>query len=125
MEIMDQAVKSLEKIDHTVCLAFNENNSAIFGKDKYESIDCKDFYEFAECYGTVERALVFAKRILNLLKRKKVDIRIFAHITKDWSSAQEGRGDELQLEMYNGCVLPQNKLTRAEFDVIKGWLKND
>ena len=49
--------EALEKIDHTVCLAFNENNNAIFNKDKYEGIDCKDIYEFVECYEVLEKTV--------------------------------------------------------------------
>lgn len=54
---MKEELEALEKIDHTVCLAFNENNNALFNKDKYEHIDCKDIYEFVECYDIVEKAL--------------------------------------------------------------------
>lgn len=54
---MSKGLDALEKIDHTVCLAFNENNNALFNKDEYEHIDCKDIDEFIKCYETIEREL--------------------------------------------------------------------
>ena len=55
--VIDKAQECLEKIDHTVCLAFNEDNKAIFNKDKYEHIDCASIEDFVMCYDTVARCL--------------------------------------------------------------------
>ena len=54
---MNKGLEALEKIDHTICLAFNENNNALFNKDKYEHIDCKDIDEFVDCYDIIEKEL--------------------------------------------------------------------
>ena len=50
-------LEALDKIDHTVCLAFNDNNKALFNKDDKTHIDCKDIYEFCNCYDIIETAL--------------------------------------------------------------------
>ena len=65
---MKEELEALEKIDHTVCLAFNENNNALFNKDKYEHIDCKDIYEFVECYDIIEKALKEYQEIKKIAK---------------------------------------------------------
>lgn len=52
-----EALEALEKIDHTVCLAFNDNNQALFNKDNETHIDCKDIDEFCDCYEIIETAL--------------------------------------------------------------------
>ena len=54
---MSKELKALEKIDHTVCMAFNENNNAVFNKDQFDHADCKDIEEFMKCYSIVEKAL--------------------------------------------------------------------
>lgn len=55
-------LEALEKIDHTICLNYN-NHTLAFNLDSYKdgpngcSIDCKDFVEYTECYETVENEL--------------------------------------------------------------------
>ena len=118
---MRKAKECLEKIDHTICLAFNENNNAIFGKDKYEGIDCKDIYEFGECYEVLEETLCQADKdrlLLNLLKKKRVDICTFMCILH----AHGSKRDDVQFVLYNSCCSPEYKLTKREFTLIKRWL---
>ena len=54
---MSKGLKALEKINHTICLAFNENNNALFNKDEFDHIDCKDIYDFVNCYNDIEKEL--------------------------------------------------------------------
>ena len=54
-------LEALEKIDHTVCLAFNEDNASVFNKDDIEHIDCNDVFEFADCIEQVKVALIEAE----------------------------------------------------------------
>lgn len=54
---MNKELKALEKIDHTICLAFNDNNKALFNRDNENHIDCRDIYEFIKCYKILETAL--------------------------------------------------------------------
>lgn len=75
--IETDGMKALEKIDHTVCLAFNENNNAIFGKDCYDGIDCKDILEFCDCYDKVAAELkagAIREEILSIIKREPVEV---------------------------------------------------
>lgn len=57
-------LKALEKIDHTVCL-----NKTEYGLDKYDGIDCKDVFEFVDCYELVERALVQRHKLIKILRK--------------------------------------------------------
>lgn len=75
---MSKGLEALEKIDHTVCLAFNENNNALFNKDEYEHIDCKDIDEFVDCYGIIEKEL----KDFEWLK-SKVSIEWFGKLSSD------------------------------------------
>ena len=67
---MSKALKSLWKIDHTICMNFNEKNIKwnIDNKDDPslykngegydpEDTDCKSFDDFCECYEEIETAL--------------------------------------------------------------------
>ena len=54
---MSEELKALEKIDHTICLAYNENSNALFNKDKYDHCDCNDIDDYIVCYDVVAKAL--------------------------------------------------------------------
>jgi len=102
---MKEYLESLEKIDHTVCLAFNTDNNAIFNKDEYDHIDCKDIDEFVECYDTAEEGL----RAVTIIIDKRVNMDL-VHYSKT-------------LEEYNSYY--HRKLTQEEFDFLKRILKDE
>ncbi len=58
--------EALEKIDHTICLNYNEHTIK-FGLDKYkdgprgDSCDCESFEEFCNCFNIIEEALLNSK----------------------------------------------------------------
>ena len=81
----------LEKIDHSVCLAFNENNSVIFNKDQYEHIDCKDIYDFVECHDTVYNGLKLLETIYYVIPLEHFEyLRDTQKITdKDFENIKE------------------------------------
>lgn len=68
---MNKELEALEKIDHTICLAFGENNKALFNKDNETHIDCRDIYEFFDCYciiGTALKEKEEQDNIINIIK---------------------------------------------------------
>lgn len=109
MQIMDKAIESLEKINHTVCLNLNEKRLK-FNLDKYESCDCENLKEFVDCYCFIEQALGQAEKnekVLKILKNKKVDIYLSSIC--------------VNLEDYNHYYWVED-LTETEFNLIKEWL---
>lgn len=65
---MSKELDALEKLGHTISLAFNENNKAIFNKDQFGHNDCKDAKEFMKCYSIVEKELKEHEQLEKLLK---------------------------------------------------------
>lgn len=53
---MSKELEALEKLNHTICLN-NCEKTLKFGIDDDEHIDCKDVYEFVDCYNIIEQAL--------------------------------------------------------------------
>ena len=96
--------EALEKIDHTICLAFNENNNALFGKDKYDHIDCKDIDEFVDCYDIIEKDL----EVLEIIKNKKVNLEYLKCCDI--------------YEQYKTICSYWDEITETEFNLIKEWL---
>ena len=100
---MSKELEALEKIDHTICLAFNDNNKALFNKDNETHIDCKDIDEFCDCYDIIETAL------------------------KDYQTLK--REYDFGVEHYNELLNQYNKEHKA-LEIIKNknvsivWLKN-
>lgn len=110
---MDKGLDALEKIDHTVCLAFNNDNNAIFNKDNYDHIDCKDINEFIECYDIIEKELKDYYEILEIAKYYH-----FRDLGHDVFNVETDR--KWQRKFDAGIVDIQHDYRKARaFDIIK------
>jgi len=88
---MSKALRALWKIDHTICMNFNEKNIKwnIDNKDDPtlyqngkgydpEDTDCKSFEDFCDCYDEIETALKDKEeqdKALKIIAKKNVDIQ--------------------------------------------------
>ena len=48
---------ALNKIDNTICIAYNTNNDILFNKDPDDHCDCASIEEFVECYDAIDKDL--------------------------------------------------------------------
>lgn len=120
MQIMEEAIKSLEKINHTICLNLNEKRLK-FNLDKYESCDCENLKEFVDCYCLIEQALDQAEKnekVLEILKNKNVNIETLSYYLR------QNVSDDQVLHWYNnyGITEDNHVLLKTEFNLIKEWL---
>lgn len=103
-------LEALEKIDHSVCIAFNQNNKALFDKDKYDHCDCKDINEYVECEELVEKHL----NALEIIVKKNVDVNYIKFHCEDCA--------DYNVTIANGVSI--DYLTLEEFDLVKEVIKS-
>lgn len=73
-------LEALEKLDHTICLNFN-NKDLKFNLDEYKQgpnngpIDCKDWEELSNCYDIVEKELIGSKELKKGIAWRKAEYK--------------------------------------------------
>lgn len=121
---MSKGLDALEKINHTICLAFNENNNALFNKDKFEHIDCKDIYEFIDCYNIIEKELKKAEKneiVLNIFKNALT----IEHHDLPMVDPHDDNEDFVTYAFKTLTTIRQNELDKSLRQALREWvLKN-
>lgn len=110
---MSKELEALEKLNHTICLN-NCEKTLKFGIDDDEHIDCKDVYEFVECYNIIETSLRRKDKleaVIELLKNEQFRNEISVLEDCSWD--------------YNNYLkIPASKLFNREvFELLKEILK--